>query len=47
MAGSQADEGIGAFDPDVERADEVEDYTDGIPRPATDAGHGAATAAER
>ncbi len=27
-----------AFDPDTERADEVEDYTGGIPRPATDAG---------
>ena len=45
MAGSQADDGIDEFDPDVERADEVEDYTGGIRRPASDAGAGGPTAA--
>jgi molecular chaperone GrpE len=36
-AGAVDDDGVGGeFDPDVERADEVEDYTGGIPRPASE-----------
>jgi molecular chaperone GrpE len=36
-AGAVDDDGVGdEFDPDVERADEVEDYTGGIPRPVSE-----------
>jgi molecular chaperone GrpE len=42
---SGAVDDTGGFDPDVERADEVEDYTGGIARPAAGAGPGGAASA--